>query len=67
MRSTAAPLEGAAVFFDASALFDKIRRELRPGARLLVAHGLLPPSGLDEAASYGVVKVSVQPHGGSPP
>ncbi|HET8947341.1 MAG TPA: class I SAM-dependent methyltransferase [Candidatus Polarisedimenticolia bacterium] len=51
--------------FDDTALFDKIRRELRPGARLLFAHETLPPSGLDETASYGVVKVYVQPAGGS--
>ena len=49
--------------FDDTALFDKIRRELRPGARLLFAHETLPPSGLHEAASYSVVKVYVQPAG----
>jgi SAM-dependent methyltransferase len=53
--------------FDATALFDKIRRELRPGARLLVAHGILPPEGLHETAAYGVVKVYVRPQDGAPP
>jgi hypothetical protein len=54
--------------FDDTALFDKIRRELRPGARLLYAHGNLPPPGLEETASYDVVKVYVQPAaGGSAP
>lgn len=53
--------------FDASALFDKIRRELRPGARLLYAHGIRPPDGLEEVAAYGVVRVYVRPEGGTPP
>ncbi|HYV17896.1 MAG TPA: class I SAM-dependent methyltransferase [Verrucomicrobiae bacterium] len=53
--------------FDDTALFDKIRRELRPGARLLFAHETLPPSGLHEAATYSVVKVYVQPAGGGSP
>ena len=53
--------------FDASALFDKIRRELRPGARLLYAHGIRPPAGLQETAAYGVVRVYVRPESGTPP
>ena len=53
--------------FDAGAMFAKIRRELRPGARLLIAHGIRPPDGLEETAAYGVVRVYVQPGSGSPP
>jgi len=53
--------------FDAAAMFDKIRRELRPGARLLLAHGIRPPDGLEETAAYGVVRVYVRPESGAAP